>query len=352
MSMKLLRLFCFSVLIAFLLFSFPYFSPDVQKTSSTLNWLFADVGALDRIAEAEQNISYVGVRLKTSSTSHGARTMEEIVIRKSAEYSYRKVLSVVGERKESVQNSEREREQRDGRRRNRGFRWHRHRNQFSTKEIQLIAKNYDLEVRPWGEKIAGYETDLLIIKPKFPGRPTKHIYFARQNGVIMRVEDFDAEGVLRKMFVYTRINLNPKNVETKWQTFQEEIKPEPRRSQSVSLEKAEEILKTKLIQPDYLPPGFQLQDVRIIKDRERTAANLIYTDGLLDLYIFETTGKPTRRGGSVVKLNGTDVHKHQRGSTHAFIWSSAGVHFHLFGAMPPAEMQKVVHSIIHKAGKK
>ena len=337
MSLKPLRLFCFSVLIAFVW---------------TSDWLFADVTALERIAEAEQNISYVGVRLKTSSTSRGARTMEEIVIRKTAEYSYRKVLSVVGERKESVENNAREKEQRDDRRRNREFRWHRHRNQFSTKEIQLIAENYDLEARPWGEKIAGYETDLLIIKPKFSGRPTKHIYFAQQNSVILRVEDFDAEGVLREMFVYTRISLNPKNVETKWQTFQEEIKPEPRRSHSISLEKADEVLNVKLIQPDYLPPGFQLQDIRSIKDRERTAVNLIYTDGLLDLYIFETTGKLPRRRGSVVKLNGTAVHKHQRGSTHAFIWSSADIHFYLFGAMPPTEMQKVVHSIIHKAKRK
>lgn len=330
------------------------------------NYLFADVATLKRIAEAEQNVAYVGLRLKTFTTSNGARTMEEIVIHKSAEFSYRKVESVIGERKSFNEENGRERNQddrnrdreRDDRRRTREFRWERQRSQFSTKEIELIAQNYDLEHRRWGEKIAGHETDLLIIKPKFEGRPTKHIYFARKNGVILRVEDLDAAGVLRNMFVYNRISFDPKNVENKWKNFQEKIKPEPRRELPIiTLAEAQKILKTKPIEPKYLPPGFQLQVVNQLKYGERRPIRLKYTDGLLDFSIFQSTGKLSNRSDRnrdrpVIKIGDTSVRKYQRGPTHIFGWSSKGIHFVLYGPIPATELQKVVKSIIHKADQK
>ena len=238
MLTKPLHAFCFLMLTAFLL---------------ATNYLFADVAVLERIAEAERDVRYIGLRLKTFTTSNGARTMEEMVIHKSAEHSYRKVESIVGGQKSFAgkNGGERNREdnrnrERDDRRRSRDFRWDRQRSQFSPNEIKLIAQNYELERRHWGEKIAGHETDLLIIKPKNVGRPTKHIYFARKNGAILRVEDLDAAGVLRNMFVYTRISFDPKIIEKKWESLQEEIKPEPRRNRStISLADAKKVLKTK-----------------------------------------------------------------------------------------------------------
>ena len=155
---------------------------------------------------------------------------------------------------------------------------------FPKKEIELIAQNYNLEESASTEKTANYETNILTITPKFADRPTKRIFFARENGVILRVEDMDAEGVLREMFVYNRISFDPETVEGKWEVFQKEIKPEPRRSHSISIVEAEKMLKTKPIQPEYLPPGFQLQDVRSITSRENDSILLEYTDGLVNLH--------------------------------------------------------------------
>ena len=335
-----------------------------------LHTLFADSSTLERIAEAEREVSYVGVRLKTFSSSRGQRTFEELVIHKSVEASYRKELSVVGERKPLDRDERWDERHRDGRRRNRDERprssrekererskWHQVKSLFSKKEIELIAQNYELEKSTSSEKIANHETDILTITPKFEGRPTKRIFFARKNGVILRVEDLDAEGVLREMFVYTRISFEPETVKRKWEAFQKEIKPQPRRTKPISLTEAEAVLGAKPIQPEYLPPGFQLQEARSIKDK-KSAVYFIYSDGLLSFSIFETTGwKPhrnreQRQGWQVIELEGTPVHKHQRGPTHALGWSSGNSHFFLFGAMPLTEMQKVVASIIHKAKQK
>ena len=357
-----LSLFCSSVL-AFLLCA-----PDP---------LLANTNTLERIAKAEREVSYVGIRLKTFVSSRGTRTFEELIIHHPPNARYRKELSEVGERKRfegsrdnerrggnrgDNQRRDRDENRRDDRERTREEeKWRRDRNAFSQKEIALIAQNYNMEKSPSTEKIANYETDILTITPKFADRPTKRIFFARENGVILRVEDLDAEGILRAMSVYTRISFDAKAVERKWKAFEkginQEIRPERHEYHSISLIDAEKILKTKPIQPDYLPLGFQLKTVHKIEDKKNTI-HLIYADGLLGFSIFETTdrqvrrGSDRRRGWDTIEINGTQVHKHQRGPTYAFSWSSGDIHYFLFGAIPATEIQKVVESIIHKTNGK
>ncbi len=322
--------------------------------------LFADTQTLERIAKAEREISYVGVRLKTFISPRGTRTFEELVIHKSPDIFYAKELSEVGAPKR-LENSHGDRNpeenRRDNRRRDRQIRWQPVKYQFSEKEAQLIAQNYNLEKSASAETIGNYEADILTITPKFANRPTKRVFFARENGAILRVEDLNAEGVLRAMSVYTRISFDLEAVERKWKVFEKEIKPEPQRSYSISLTEAEKILEVKPIQPTYLSPGFQLEDIHKVKDKKNTI-HLIYTDGLLGFSIFETTDKRVgrrndrRRGSDIVEIEGTRVLKHQRGPTHAFSWSSGDIHFFLFGAMSPTEMEQVVKSMIHKANEK
>ena len=332
--------------------------------------LFADTATLERIAKAEREVSYVGVRLKTFISSRGTKTFEELVIHKVPDIFYAKELSEVGAPKR-LEDSRSDGDHRDTRRNNRRrsadenhrnsrerpAQWRKGKTLFSEKEVKLIAQNYNLERSSSTENIANYETDILTITPKFANRPTKRIFFARENGAILRIEDLDSESVLRAMSVYTRISFDPEVVERKWLTFKKEIKPEPQRSFPISLLEGEKVLETQPIQPAYLPPGFQLQNVHNIKDRKNTI-QLIYADGLLGFSIFETTDPPTRRGSerrrgsNVIEIEGTRVQKHQRGPTHAFSWSSGDIHFFLFGAMPATEMEQVVKSIIHKAKKK
>ena len=332
--------------------------------------LFADISTLEHIIEAEHKVGYVGVRLRTFTSSRGVRTFEEYVIHKAEDAAYRKVVSVVGERKVLGGPQNRDENRRDNRRRDRDENnrdnrrrdrerenWRQMRSLFSEKEIKLIAQNYNLELRPSDEKIANHEADILIISPKFAGKPTKHIFFARENGIILRVEDLDAEGILRDVFVYTQISFDPETVKNKWKALEKEVKPQQRRSRSVKLAEAEKILKTKLIQPDHLPPGFQLQDIRTLKNRGRDLIFLEYTDGLVNFTLFEEEDKPSRQNdrstqGTKIEIGGTTVYQQKFGPTDAFRWSGAKIRFSLVGAVTTNEMQKVVESIIHKANKK
>ena len=324
--------------------------------------LFADTTVLERIVEAERTVHYIGASLRTFSSSRGVRTFEEHVIHVPGDASYRKLLSVVGERKplseqqnrdqRKKNNNRRERAENDRNNRRRGQqRWRQVRIPFSEKTIKLIGQNYNLEHRPSDEKIVNHETDLLVISPKVAGRPSKHIFFARKNGVILRVEDYDADGVLREIFVYTRISFNVEAVNAKWEAIQKDVRPQQRRSRPSSLEEAEKILKTKPVQPEYVPSGFQLQEVRSIRGKESNSVLLEYTDGLVNFTLIEITGKPPRGRGeeTATQLGGMTVYKRRFGSTDAFRWSGEKIHFLLFGAMPATEMQKIVESIIGRA---
>lgn len=309
--------------------------------------LSADIDILKEIVEAEHELSYVGVRLRTNDS----RTVEEVVIHKSKADTYHKIISILGEEKSIDGENRSERRGEDRRRgRDRKERWERQRSQFSISEINLIAENYDLEHKQWGEKIAGYKTDILIIKPKFEGRPTKYIYFAHNNHLILKVQDLDAASVLRGMFVYTRISFDPDTVSKKWSEFSKEIRVRPRTFDVISIDDANKILKKKLIQPTYLPSGFQLQRVYEHSYRGRHPVRLKYTDGLLDFSIFETLKQDNsddrdHRGWTEIVVGDSKVFKHSRGPTNAYSWSNKGISFFLAGPIPSTEMEKIVESI-------
>ncbi|MYA71242.1 hypothetical protein F4Y19_14405, partial [Candidatus Poribacteria bacterium] len=79
--------------------------------------LFADISTLERIVEAEHKVAYIGARVRTSSSSRGTRTFEEYVIHTSEDVSYRKIVSVVGERRSFNGQPNRDERQNDNRRR-------------------------------------------------------------------------------------------------------------------------------------------------------------------------------------------------------------------------------------------
>ena len=100
--------------------------------------LSADIDLLKEIVEAEHELSYVGVRLRT----YRSRTLEEVVIHESEKDTYRKTISILGEEKSIDEGNQRERRGGDRRRgRDREDRWERQRSQFSISEIRLIAEN-------------------------------------------------------------------------------------------------------------------------------------------------------------------------------------------------------------------
>ena len=320
---------------------------------------------LKRIMSAEEKVAYIGTRMTVMNTSRGTAAREEIVLHQPPEIHAVTVLSILGNGRSLKLDSEgarrdSERNRRDGRGSNR--RGDRRRfsldqkrmGNLSQKEVELLAQNYTFDSAP-ANPIAGQETDIVTVSPRFEARPTKRLYLARDTGVILRIEDFDPDGNLRFMSVYTQISFEEEAVKQKlaeWRRDEKSpLEKRRRRSQSITLDEAKTVLAGKLIEPTYLPPGFELLETRYFKHRSETVY-LRYTDGMLTFTVFESKRRQANnrngewRGVEHLQIQGTDARHEKRGPTHILQWYISDLHFTVMGELHQDELVKVAESLI------
>ncbi|MCZ6678189.1 MAG: DUF4367 domain-containing protein [Candidatus Poribacteria bacterium] len=325
---------------------------------------------LERIIQAERKVSYAGTRMTVINSPCGTTVLEERVLHYPPKIHVVTVSSILGDGR-SLKGHDGERHQGDGRKtlgRRQGEKFGRRRRfpprrqqmaTLSQKEMELLERNYRFDFAT-AEAIAGHEIDLVTISPRLEGRPTKRLYLARDTGIILRAEDLHPDGTLRLMFVYTQISFEPEKVQQKLAELQRDGKQpsekKRRRSQPITLGDARKVLDNRLVQPTYLPPGFQLLETRSIKHRSETVY-LRYTDGLVTFSLFETKGPslraPRSRGedAQVIQRHGVAVQLSHREQTHILQWFVAGVDFALMGELSQEEMVKVAESLILPAKK-
>lgn len=316
---------------------------------------------LKRIMNAEEKVAYIGTRMTVRNTSRGTIAREEIVIHQPPEIHAVTVLSVLGngrslrlDRETPHKSSERTR--RDGKRGDRSrFSLDRKRmGTLSQKEVELLTQNYIFDATP-ADPIAGQNVDLVTVAPRFEARPTKHLYLARDTGVILRIEDFDPDGNLRFMSVYTQIGFEEEAIQQKLAEWRRDekfpIEKRRRRSQPITFDEAKKVLDDKLIEPTYLPPGFDLLEARYFKHRSDTVY-LRYTDGMLTFTVFESKSKQgTNRNGRPkdvehLQIQGTETRHEKRGPTHILQWSISDLNFTVMGELHQDELIKVAESLI------
>lgn len=319
---------------------------------------------LKRIMNAEEKVAYVGTRMILINTSRGTIAREEAVIHQPPEIHAVTVLPILeGDHSRRLGNQEShkdsERNRREGRRDDRRgdrrrFSLGKRMATLSQKEVELLAQNYTFDSVP-ADPIAGQETDLVTVAPRFEARPTKRLYLARDTGVILRIEDFAPDGKLRFMSVYTQISFEEEAVKQKLAEWRRDEKSPAerrrRRSQPITLDEAKTVLEDKLIEPTYLPPGFQLLETRYFKHRSETVY-LRYTDGMLTFTVFESKRKQgnsrngERRGVEHLQIQGTETRHEKRGPTHILQWSIADLNFTVMGELHQDELIKVAESLI------
>ena len=320
---------------------------------------------LNRIMNAEETVAYIGTRMTVTNMSRGTAVREEVVIHQPPDIQAVTVLSILedgrslkldGKERHEVSEKNRRNSKGDDRRRDRRrFSLNRKRMvTLSQKEVELLAQNYRFNSIP-ADPIAGHETDLVTVSPRFEARPTKRLYLARDTGVILRIEDFDPDGNLRFISVYTQISFEAATIQeqlSKWRRAEKApIEKRRRQSQAVTIDEAKTVLAGKLIEPTYLPPGFQLLETRYFKHRSETVY-LRYTDGMLTFTVFESKRKQgnhrnsERKGVEHLQIQGTETRHEQRGATHILQWHISDLYFTVMGELHQDELIKVAESLI------
>ena len=348
----------------------------VANGESSEQKTFAEI--LQRIRTAEREVDYVGKRISISWTPAGCLAREELIVHQSPSTHFVKILTPQGEnhllgpmeglrkRREALRHRERRGKltQREGfikRRLERGFFSEQRQGSIesmSQEDIQLLTQNYTFQYTA-SEEIAGYETDLLAISSRFEGPPTKHVWIAEGTGIILRHEELDAHGNLGFLSVYTQISFQPEHVRGELTAFREKTespteKPNP--IKVVSLAEAQEAFKHQLIVPDYLPQGFQLQSVGLMKFRPKSTVHLRYTDGLMVLSLFEEPrGKrprerrkrgPEGRGVRHRRIHDTPVQIIDHQQIRILRWSQGKIGLTLIGKLNRSEMIRIAESLI------
>lgn len=332
--------------------------------------VFAEASAesleiLNRIMNAEETVAYIGTRMTVTNTSRGTAVREEVVIHQPPEIHAVTVLSILEDgRSVKLDSREQHKVSEKNRRSGKGDDRRRDRRRFSLnrkrmgalseKEVELLAQNYTFNSIP-ADPIAGQTTDLVTVAPRFEARPTKRLYLARDTGVILRIEDFAPDGNLRFMSVYTQISFQADVIQRKLGEWHRDeklpIEKRRRQSQAITVDEAKTVLVGKLIEPTYLPPGFQLLETRYFKHRSETVY-LRYTDGMLTLTVFESKRKQgnnrnsERRGVEHLQIQGTDIRHEKRGPTHILQWHISDLYFTVMGELHQSELIKVAESLI------
>ena len=320
---------------------------------------------LRRIVDAESKVAYVGTRMTVANTSRGTIVREDAVLHRPPEIHAVTVLSILENGRSLKINDREPRKDSEGDRRNgRRDEMRGNRRRFplnrkpmaalSQKESELLAQNYIFDSTP-ADPIAGQKTDLVTVSPKFEARPTKRLYLASDTGIILRIEDLDPDGNLRFMSVYTYISFEEDAIQQKLAEWHRNGKipaeKRRRRSQPITLVEAKTVLGDRLIEPSYLPPGFQFIEARYIKQRSDTVY-LRYTDGMLTFTVFESKSKQertrpgNRREVEHIQIQGTAAQHEQRGPTHILQWSASDVNFTVMGELHQDELIKVAESLI------
>jgi len=123
----------------------------------------------------------------------------------------------------------------------------------------------------------------------------------------------------------------------------------------VPLSEAQGAFNGQLVLPAYLPQGFQLQNVTLMKFRPEPTVHLRYTDGLMVVSLFESKGTPPREQQS----NGEDVRTEQIHQTPVQImerrqirilrWFQGNMNLTLIGELSRPEMLRIAESLILNA---
>lgn len=162
--------------------------------------------------------------------------------------------------------------------------------------LKRIEENYDFNIVDGGI-IAGRETKLIVVKPKLKDRTNFKYWIDKETEIVLKKEVLRLKGenlipIYEKSF--TNIDYKPPKRPDLFRIKREEVKrtqvPSWKTEEYETIEQARKSIKFPFITPVNLPEGYQLDRIRITKERKNTTIHLNYTNGITSFSIFQTRG--------------------------------------------------------------
>jgi len=174
-------------------------------------------------------------------------------------------------------------------------------NSFLKDLINLVKKNYEIKILgeyEYHQRI-GYK---VLFKPKIPDRPQQIYWIDYQTGIPLKIEKYGPDNELISVTSFSQIDFqltpNKENLELMVppQTQLTEVKEKF----NLNLTEAKNQMENKIIEPLYLPAGFNLNNIIVRELGDEKIAQFFYTDGLSSLSIFQKCLKKETVTGEAV----------------------------------------------------
>jgi len=213
--------------------------------------------------------------------------------------------------------------------------------------LGLLKKNYDFRTDSV-EKIAGRLCVPVRLLPKYEGRPSIKAWFDEENGFILKLEKYNAQGDMRYRYYYMTIDFHPAIDENIFDIDHEERKHRREREYEtyVSTESLDEKAQKELVKVNYIPEGFILDRIVVSERRAGRFYHLIYADGLNVISLFQEKIDLDRKDNRHSKRDRIKDKKVEHRGSKIIIREIKGEYFiSVIGSLSIEEMEKMFASI-------
>jgi hypothetical protein len=189
------------------------------------------------------------------------------------------------------------------------------------------------------DTLAGRPVWVVDLLPQRRGKPSRRVWLDQQTGVQLGLEERDARGRLVQTAYFERVQLNPRPAPTRADfTF---IPPAGTRivDEFATVAEAQRRVPFRILQPTYLPTGFFLEGVGVVRG-PRQRVMLLYTGETGLCLLNEGWLREDGTAASQVPSRPTET------GEGVLVWRVGEVILVLIGPrIPPAELERMAQSI-------
>ncbi len=164
--------------------------------------------------------------------------------------------------------------------------------------LDLLQTNYELEITG-STRLLDRPAAVLAFKPRHPGRMTMTAWIDEETGLVFRTEERNEAGVLVEELFLTEFEKDPPIAPDTFST-EEWTGKSVEINQVIACGSISEVQREAdfgLNAPVYVPPGFILQQRRVIQRHGQPVVHFMYSDGLSRMSLFQriASSEETRR---------------------------------------------------------
>jgi len=211
--------------------------------------------------------------------------------------------------------------------------------------LNLVFASYNITQLP-DEDIAGRETYVLSLTPKYSGNPGLKIWIDKKTFLVLKQERYNSEGKLVVSSAFTEIHfgkrISPEELNGMPKSL--EKRELPSRRIIYNLQKLREEIKFPLSFPGYLPAGYNFQEAILLNDGRRVA--LTYTNGLGTIVFFQSPAVNIKiRGHREIFFKKKLGQLQSSIGAKTLVWTGEKKTFVLIADISEEELAKIAESI-------